>query len=46
MKQLLSSLSYLHKHKIVHRDLKPENILYQEEGSDQIKLIDFGLSEV
>lgn len=45
MKQLLSSLQYLHKHNIVHRDLKPENILYTDKESDHIKLIDFGLSE-
>jgi calcium-dependent protein kinase len=28
MKQLLSSLTYLHSQNIVHRDLKPENLLY------------------
>ena len=46
MKQLMSSLSYIHSHNIVHRDLKPENILYADNSTENIKLIDFGLSEV
>ena len=45
MKQILSSLSYLHNRNIVHRDIKPENILYSNTDNDDLKLIDFGLSE-
>lgn len=30
---------------ICHRDLKPENILFKSSQSDQIKIIDFGLSK-
>jgi len=40
--QMLSAVSYLHKHKITHRDLKPENILLDQNGN--IKISDFGLA--
>jgi len=40
--QLLSVVSYSHKHKILHRDIKPENILINERG--QVKLLDFGIA--
>lgn len=40
--QLLSVVSYSHKHKILHRDIKPENILINEHG--QVKLLDFGIA--
>ena len=30
----------------MHRDVKPENILYLTEGSNDIKLIDFGYAGV
>eukprot|EP01084_Bolivina_argentea_P173123 299864_1 len=46
MKQLLSSIMYLHDHKIAHRDLKPENILMKENKSWDIKITDFGLSRL
>lgn len=43
MKQVLSSVNYIHSKNIVHRDLKPENILLeQDKNFDQIKIIDFG----
>lgn len=44
MKQLLSSVVYLHLNCIVHRDLKPENIMLESSTNDDflIKLIDFG----
>lgn len=46
IKQLLSSICYLHDINIVHRDLKPENILLESKSKDpknlNIKIIDFG----
>ncbi len=46
MKQLLSAVSYIHSQRIAHRDLKPENLLLESANSSQIKLIDFGTSQV
>ncbi len=40
--QLLSVVSYAHKHKIMHRDIKPENMLVNKSG--QVKLLDFGIA--
>ena len=40
--QLLSVITYAHKHKILHRDIKPENIMIAESG--QLKLLDFGIA--
>lgn len=40
--QLVSVVSYAHKHKILHRDIKPENILINHKG--QVKLLDFGIA--
>ncbi|KAL7517589.1 hypothetical protein ACHAWX_002503, partial [Stephanocyclus meneghinianus] len=43
--QILSAVSYMHKHNIVHRDIKPENILLETAEADSpIKIIDFGLA--
>eukprot|EP00914_Ancora_sagittata_P011954 GHVO01023177.1.p1 GENE.GHVO01023177.1~~GHVO01023177.1.p1 ORF type:complete len:548 (-),score=88.06 GHVO01023177.1:70-1713(-) len=45
MRQVLSGVGYLHRHKIVHRDLKPENLLLESKSKDSlIKIVDFGLS--
>jgi serine/threonine protein kinase len=48
MKQLLSSVAYLHSISVIHRDIKPENILVSDKGDGkiQIKLADFGLAKV
>jgi serine/threonine protein kinase len=40
--QLVSVVSYAHKHKILHRDIKPENIIVSKNG--RIKLLDFGIA--
>lgn len=40
--QLVSVISYAHKHKIMHRDIKPENIIINKNG--QVKLLDFGIA--
>jgi len=46
VKQILSSVRYLHSKGIVHRDLKLENFLFENAGVDsELKLIDFGLSK-
>ena len=42
MKQLLSTVNYIHSNKIVHRDLKPENILLDTKKDNIIKIIDWG----
>jgi serine/threonine protein kinase len=41
-RQLLEAVAYIHERRLAHRDIKPENIMIDD--SDQIKLIDFGLS--
>lgn len=46
MEQILSAVSYLHKHNIIHRDIKPENIVFEHKSpNSNIKLIDFGTSK-
>jgi len=43
MKQILSTLNYLHTKGIIHRDVKPENILIEKRNDNiKVKLIDFG----
>lgn len=46
MKQVCNVLLYLHtrKNPIFYRDMKPDNIMVQSDGN--IKLLDFGISEI
>ena len=57
IRQVLNAISYLHETKnIAHRDLKYElclvlnhrlaNVMFTDNKSDEVKLIDFGLSKV
>lgn len=43
MAKLFSALNHMHAQGVVHRDIKPENIMLTK--SDELKLIDFGLSK-
>ena len=48
VKEMLSSIAYLHANGIVHRDLKLENFIFSGPGKGEgaIKLIDFGYVNV
>jgi calcium-dependent protein kinase len=46
VKQILSSVRYLHSKNIIHRDLKLENFLFSSADADsELRMIDFGLSK-
>ncbi len=43
--QLCHGLSHIHLKGLIHRDLKPSNILVREQdGGEQLKIIDFGIA--
>jgi serine/threonine protein kinase len=44
IKQIVTTIEYVHSKNVVHRDLKPENLLFEKKGSKVLKLIDFGIA--
>lgn len=45
LQQVLSSIECLHSQGIVHCDVKLDNFVYDRQGSDKLKLVDFGFSQ-
>ncbi|CAA98064.2 Twitchin [Caenorhabditis elegans] len=44
MRQVCKGLCHMHENNYVHLDLKPENIMFTTKRSNELKLIDFGLT--
>ncbi|MBX9770453.1 MAG: protein kinase [Candidatus Obscuribacterales bacterium] len=46
--QACDGLDHAHRKGIVHRDIKPSNlvVIKQEDGSDVVKIVDFGIAKV
>ncbi|ULT95623.1 hypothetical protein L3Y34_004374 [Caenorhabditis briggsae] len=44
MRQVCKALCHMHENNYVHLDLKPENIMFTTKRSNELKLIDFGLT--
>ncbi|KJH43663.1 fibronectin type III domain protein [Dictyocaulus viviparus] len=44
IRQICKALCHMHEMNYVHLDLKPENIMFTTKKSNQLKLIDFGLT--
>lgn len=47
LRQLVTTVAYLHEHGVVHRDLKPANVLFASENKepDSIKICDMGFAK-
>eukprot|EP00117_Sycon_ciliatum_P009090 scpid27316/ scgid4885/ Death-associated protein kinase 1 len=45
LKQMLNGIAFIHHKGYIHLDLKPENVVLQDEGCQNLKIIDFGLAQ-
>eukprot|EP00347_Sterkiella_histriomuscorum_P009762 403339989 len=46
MRQVISSVDYMHENGVVHRDLNPTNVFITDEKTSQIKILDFNVSKL
>ena len=44
VRQMVEGLEFIHSRHIIHLDVKPQNIMLVKQGSENLKLIDFGLA--
>mmetsp|Transcript_19441 Transcript_19441/g.19438 ORF Transcript_19441/g.19438 Transcript_19441/m.19438 type:complete len:105 (+) Transcript_19441:350-664(+) len=42
MRQLLSTVAYLHSKRVVHRNIEPRHIILEDDCGMQVKLVGFG----
>jgi len=45
VKQILLGIKHMHSRSVAHLDLKPENVMLKGSNSQELKLIDFGVSK-
>ena len=47
-RQIVAGMNHAHQNNVIHRDLKPANIIISEDedGSDLVKVIDFGIAKI
>src|SRR5205085_10836031 len=46
IEQICAGLHAAHQRDIVHRDIKPDNVMVLGDGSDRVKILDFGLARL
>jgi casein kinase II subunit alpha len=44
MKELFTTVDFIHSRGVIHRDIKPHNILFNP-NTKEMRIIDFGLAE-
>mmetsp|Transcript_2416 Transcript_2416/g.2362 ORF Transcript_2416/g.2362 Transcript_2416/m.2362 type:complete len:116 (+) Transcript_2416:462-809(+) len=46
MKQVFSAIAYCHSNQVIHRNLRPEVIVFLSPESNEIRVRDFGMSQI